>query len=374
MKFIILQENLKKGINFVERISAKSFTLPILNNVLLKTEKNFVSLSTTDLEIGINWWNLAKIEKEGKIAIPAKILSGLINLLPNEKLLLEKKDSYLVLEWKNNKTSIKGFDPEEFPIIPQIKEGESITLNIQNFCQSLKQVVDIPTLSTARPEISGVFFSFNRNFIKIAATDSFRLGEKTLFLETGLSNPFSLILPQKAAKEIINIFGEREGGLKISFSPNQIQFEASMADFVQPEIQLISRLIDGEYPNYEGILPKGFQTQIILQKNEVLNEIKAASLFSAKVNEVKFKIDSKKERTEILSQNPELGEYHSSLAGKINGEDLEISFNWRFLIDGLLNIRSSEVIFELNGQEGPGVLKPVGDTSYLYVLMPIKMS
>ena len=374
MKLIILQENLKEGISLVERISAKSFSLPILNNILIKAEKNFLNLATTDLEVGINWWNLAKIEKEGKIAIPAKVFFNLINLLPNEKLILEKKAPNLVLEWKNNKTLIKGFDPEEFPIIPQLKEAESITLDAQNFCQSLKQVVDIPTPSTTKPEISGVYFSFSKNFIKMAATDSFRLGEKIFFLETGFPNPFSLILPHKAAKEIINIFGERKGELKISFSSSQIQFEVPMNEFPQPKIQLISRLIDGEYPNYEGILPKGFQTQIILQKNEFLNEIKAASLFSAKINEVKLKINPKEEKIEILSQNSELGEYHSALTGKIEGEDLEISFNWRFLIDGLLNIKSSEVIFELNGQESPGVLKPVGDTSYLYVLMPIKMS
>jgi DNA polymerase-3 subunit beta len=250
---------------------------------------------------------------------------------------------------------------------------EKITFPIQTICQGLKQIVDIPIQTTSRPEISGIYFSLRKNLIKMAATDSFRLGEKTIVLKESFPHSLSLILPQKAVKEIINIFGEREGEVNISFSPTQIQFETSAEEISQPRIRFLSRLIDGEYPNYEEILPKSFRTEITLSKNEFLNEIKAASLFSGKINEVRLKINVKEGKIEILSQNPDLGNYRGVLSGKTKGEDLEIVFNWRFLIDGLLNIKSSEVIFEFSGIEGPASLRPVGDDTYLYLLMPIKI-
>lgn len=372
MKLLILQEKLKEGLNIIERISTKSLTLPILNNTLLKTQKNFLNLSATDLEIGINWWALAKIEKEGEIVLPIRILSNFFNLFPNNQISLEKKDQYLIIECENFKTQIKGFSSEDFPIIPQVSKENFIELEINPLCQSLKQVVDIPILSQARPEISGIYFSFQKNIAKITATDSFRLSEKTFSFENNLEKEVSFILPQKTVREIINIFGEREGKLKIYFSPNQVLFENQILETPHPHIQLISKLIEGEYPSYQEIIPKKYQVQIILNRQEFLNQIKLASLFSGKINEVKFIIFPKKSKIEILSQNPELGEHHSILKGKINGEPLEISFNYKFLLDGLLNIKTSEVSFELSKEEGPAVLKPVGDPSYLYVVMPIK--
>lgn len=374
MKLLILQEKLKEGLKIIERISVKSLTLPILNNTLLKTEKNFLNLSATDLEIGINWWALAKIEKEGEIVLPIRVLSNFFDLLPNKQISLEKKDQYLIIESENFKTQIKGFSNEDFPIIPQISKEDFIELEINPFCQSLGQVVDIVISSQARPEISGVYFSFQKNIVKITATDSFRLSEKTLPLEKNLEKEISFILPQKTVREIMNIFNEKEGKLKIYFSPNQVLFENQMVETPHPQIQLISKLIEGEYPAYQEIIPKKYQTQIILNKQDFLNQIKLASLFSGKINEVKLKIFPKKSEVEILSQNPELGEHHSILKGKINGEPLEISFNYKFLLDGLLNIKTPEVSFELSKEEGPAILKPVNDPSYIYVVMPIKTS
>jgi DNA polymerase-3 subunit beta len=378
MKLIILQEKLKEGVEIVESISTKSLSLPVLNNIFIKTEKNFLNLTATDLEIGIKWWTLAKIEKEGAITIPAHILSTFLNFLPNKKVTLELKNSSLVIECENYHTTLKGFNPEDFPIIPQIGGGEFVLVESRSFCQGLSQLADIAIPSTAKPEISGIFFVFQKDFIKMAATDSFRLGEKTFYYNrktpSPLSKEYALILPQKAAKEIINIFGEREGELRIYFSPNQVLFESPMVETSHPQTQLISRLIEGEYPNYQEIIPKKYETQIVFQRNEFLNQIKSAALFSGKVNEVKLKINPKKEKVELFSQNPDLGEYRSHLSGKIKGKEIEISFNHRFLSDGLLNIKSPEVVFELTGSEGPGVLKPAGDPSYLYVVMPIKAS
>lgn len=377
MKITIPQEKLKNGVNVVERLSGKSLSLPILNNVLINVEKNFLNLATTDLEIGINWWSLVKTEKEGKIAVPSKILSSFVNFLPNKPVKLELKDLTLKAECGDYQTSIKGFNPDDFPIIPKITEGETVSIKSQIFCQNLNQVVDIASYSTTRPEISGVYFLFQKNLITMVATDSFRLGEKKLYLESpvnNLSQDYALILPQRAAKEIVNIFGEKEGDLKIYFSPNQVLFETPLPETSHPQIQLISRLIEGEFPNYQEIIPKKYNTQITLQRNEFINQVKLASLFSGKISEIRLKTNPKQNRVELFSQNPDLGEYQSFLTGGIEGKLAEISFNYRFLLDGLLGIKSSEITLELTNSEGPGVLRPKGDQSYLYLVMPIKGS
>ncbi len=374
MKLVILQEKLKEGIKIVEKISTKSLSLPILNNILIKTKKNFLNLVSTNLEIGINWWSLVKTEKEGEITVPCQIFSNFINLLPNKTVILEKKDSNLDIKCENYKTVLKGFKAEDFPIIPQITEGEYVLVNSQLFCQNLNQVVNIPISSTTKPEISGIYFEFQKDLIKIVATDSFRLGEKTFELKTPavLSKEYSLILPQRTAKEIINIFSEKEGDIKIYFSSNQVLFELPMTETNHPQIQLISRLIDGEYPNYEAIIPKKYETQVIFQRDTLISQIKSASLFSGKINEIKLKVDSKNQKIEVFGQSQDIGEYCGSLTGNIKGKSVEVSFNHRFFLDGLLNIKSPEVVFEITNKEEPGVLKPTGDQNFIYVVMPIK--
>ena len=381
MKLIILQKKLRDGLNIVDRVAERNLTLSVLNNVLVTIEKNFLNLATTDLEIGINWWELVRAERTGKIAVPAKILSNFINSLPGEKISLESKDNDLLVKCNKLETQIKGLSPEEFPIIPQVKSDNPIILSNKLLCSGLGLVSDIPQISNARPEISGIFFSFQKDILKMAATDSFRLGEKIIYLDKPLKDEqrCSFILPQKTAKELINILGEKQSEADkqetmIYYSPNQIMFELMMEEISHPEIRVTSRLIDGEYPSYQEIIPKDYQTQMILEKNELLNQIKTASLFSGRTNEIRMKISPSKKELEISSQDPIIGEHRSSLPAKINGQEIEISFNHRFVIEGLLGMKSSEVIFEFNGEKGPGVLKPVGDQSYIYVVMPIKSS
>ena len=374
MKVVIKQEILKEGVGIIERITQKTISLPILQNTLIKSEGNFFNLTTTNLEIGINWWTLAKVEIEGQIAVPTRLFSTLISFLPNKLIKMERKDLLLNIECDSYRTELLGQNPDEFPIIPIPKEGEKISIDSQTFCQGLTQVVDISSLSVARPEISGIYLLFQKDLVKIVATDSFRLGEKKLFLKTPLTKEYALILPKLAAKEVINIFGEKEGEIQVYFSPNQILFESQMLETAHPKVQLVSKLIEGEYPNYEAIIPKKYETQVVLLRSEFLNQIKSASLFSGKINEVRLKINPKKGELEINSQSPDFGKYQSNLAAKIKGKEIEISFNHRFLIDGLFQIKSPEVIFELTGEGGPAVLKPTQTEDYLYVVMPIKTS
>jgi DNA polymerase-3 subunit beta len=372
MKVEILKENLKNGLSVVEKIVGKNLSLPILDNVLIDTEDSFLSLSSTDLETAVKLWILTKIVKKGKVVVPAKLLSNFISLMPNEKINLEEKKQGLYIECKSFKNQIQGFNPEEFPLIPEFKNLEYLEIDNRKFCQGLAQIVDVASPSQSRPEISGVYFIFSKNILKIVATDSFRLAEKSITLDEPVKKDIAFILPQKPAKEIINILAEKEGKIKLYFSPNQTMFEFPMKEVPHPQVQIISRLIEGEYPNYEEIIPKKFKTHVTVKRDEFLNQIKAASLFSGKINEVKITINPENKEVEVSAQDPDIGESKSSVPAKIEGEAIEASFNYKFLAEGLINIRSSEIIFDLSKEDGACILKPVGDASYIYVVMPIK--
>lgn len=372
MKITINQENLKEGLNNTERIVGKNLTLPILNNILLKTEKNFLRISSTDLEIGINRWILSKTEENGEIVVPGKLFSNFIYSLPDTNIKLETTDNTLKVECENYNNQIKGFNAEEYPLIPKIEDKNFIEIKGSELCEGLKQVISLAAVNQIKPEISGVYFSFLNNQIKMVATDSFRLAEKKIIIKKETEKERSLIVPSKTVQELIHLFADENGLIKIYLSANQILFESLMEETSHPKIQIFSRLIEGEFPNYQEIIPQSFETQVILNKEKFLNQIKIAGLFSSKINDVKIRVLPKKEIIEIFSQNQEIGENKSFLSASIKGGEAEVIFNHKFLLDGLSNIKDSEIIFGLNGDNGPGVLKPLGDPNYIYILMPIK--
>lgn len=371
MKFKILQDKIKKGVNLTGRITTKSVSLPILKNIHIKTEDNFLCFSATDLEVGVKWWSLTKVEKEGETTIPLDVFSSFINLLPKEeKVNISSKDNNILVECQDYKTKIKGLDSEDFPIIPKVDSNNEINIDINKFFEGLKQVVDIPSNTKVKPEISGVFFKFEGKTLRLVATDSYRLAEKVIFLNENVGE-FSFILPQKAAKELLNIFSE-EDKLKIKYDSNQVLFESRMEETDHPKIQLTSKLIEGEYPNYQAIIPESTGTQVLLEKEEFLNKIKAASLFSGKVNEVSLNFNEGANEVEIVSEDNDLGNYETTINGKVKGEPVEVSFNHRFLKDGLSQIMSSEIVFSVSDSSSPGKITPVGNDDFLYVVMPIK--
>ncbi len=367
-----MQNKLKEGLGIVGRTSLKSGSLPILKNILIKSEDNFLNLSSTDLEIGIKWWSLVKITKKGGVTVPFHSFSNFINLLPDKKINLSSKDDNIFIKCEDYETQINGINQKEFPIFPEIKEKGRVVVKSNDLCEGLSQIIDVPSLSKVKPEISGILISFEKKEIKLVATDSYRLAERKTFLKKENKKPFSFIVPQKTAREVINIFKELDRDIEIVFGDNQILFKVDMDEFKHPYIELTSKIIEGNYPDYESIIPDNFKTQIILGKEEFLNKIKAASVFTGKINEVKMGIDPEKGEVKIESSNSDLGNYKSTIKGRAEGEKVDISFNYRFLLDGLSNMKSSEVIFETNGSSDPGVIKPVGKSDFLYVVMPIK--
>jgi len=374
MNFTILAKELKKGLSFTEKITGKNLTLPILNNLLIEALPNFLKISSTDLEVGIEWWGHCKTEKEGSIAVPAKFISQLVGVLPEEKIDIKTKGNTLLIEGKNIKTQIKGFSSEEFPIIPKFLKDIYIEMDGKNLKDGLISVVDMVSTSQVKPEISGVYFSFNKGSIKLVATDSFRLVEKTI--KDDFKNLFekeiNFILPQKTTRELINILPEEEDKkIRIYFSESQVMFETFLPNSTHPEINLVSRQIDGEYPSYEEIIPKISKTKIILNKDEFIKQIKMAGLFGGRTSEVLIKVGGN--NIEIKSQDDEIGESELSMSAITEGDEVKVSFNYRFILDALINIKSSEISFEMQGNDRPALIKPVGDTSYLYVVMPIRI-
>ncbi len=374
MKIKILQNKIREGLSVSGRVTSKSVSLPILKNIYMETVDNFLSLSSTDLEVGVKWWSLAKVSKEGKTTVPYDVFSSFINLLPeDEKVEMEVDNDNISVNCGDYKTKIKGLSAEDFPIIPEVKDGKEVELKTESFLSGLRQVVGVPSNTKVKPEISGVYFSFKGNSLKLAATDSYRLAEKTIFMDEKVKDEFSFILPQKSAKEVLNIFDSEEV-IEIKFDSNQVLFQAKMDEMDHPKVQLVSKLIEGDYPDYKAIIPEKTTTDVLIQRDEFLNKIKAASLFSGKVNEITLKIDTGSEKIKILSEDSDLGNYETEMSAKTNGDNVDISFNHRFLTEGLKEIKSSEVVLYLDGESDPGKIVPVGNDEFLYVVMPIKTS
>jgi len=371
MKIICLQENFKKGLNIVQNIIGKNLTLPILNNIFLSTEKKQLKLVTTDLEMAITNHIPCKTEKEGGITVPAKLLVNFINNLPNKKIEISVKNNIIYLKCENYKSNIKGLSAKDFPIIPKIKSDPILEIDALKFKSSLEQIINFVSFSDIRPEITGVFLNFSSDKkIKFVATDSFRLGEKILDVKNikikkGEQN--SIIIPYKTAQELIRIIADQEEGvIKISIENNQVLFDLS-------KIQIISKLIEGSYPSYQQLISQQFETNVSIDREELIKAIKLSSFFSSKINDVRLRINPKKSLIEAFSQDVDLGENLSELKGELKGKDLEIIFNHKYLLDGLNSIKSKKVILGFNGEVSPGIVKPEGDSGFTYVIMPIKL-
>ncbi|MGB9598336.1 MAG: DNA polymerase III subunit beta [Minisyncoccales bacterium] len=372
MLLSLLTNNLKEAVRIIEKSLGKNITLPILENIFLKTENNFLVLKTTNLEIGITTWVLSKNEKTGEVCISAEIFKNLIDNIKEEIITLEQEKTNLIIKGKNFQAKIKSQETKDFPIIPYPKGTEELLeIKAPLFCQALLQVVQIPSYSSVRPELSGVFLSFQKDKIEIVGTDSFRLARKIIFQETRLLNDYNFILPQKTAREIVNIFSKEE---KIVFhlSVENIFLESFFQEIKHPKIILTSRLIEGEFPDYKEIIPQKFQTTLFLKTDDFISQIKSANIFSGRENEISFFIKTKEKKIEITTNNDKLGEYKSFLDCQIEGKDLKITFNSKFLMDGILNINQPNLIFQLTSEEGPAILKGEKDDQYLYILMPVK--
>jgi len=376
MKTKILQEKLQLALSQVEKITGKDVTLPILNNVLLRAEKNSLTAIATNLETGISWKLLSKTEEDGDVVLPAQTLSNLIGSFPGGSVGIESRNNSVVIVNDRRKSSLNSLNSDEFPALPINTDGDYFTIKSDLFCQALAQIVNFVSASSIKPEITGVYASFFKEGIKVVATDSFRLGEKTII---GIKLPEnlvgkSIIIPLRAVREMMSIFNDKKKNINVFIVNNQINIDFSVPeDADQPQIQFMSRLIEGDFPDYQAIIPVSYVESVVFSKKELLNQLKSASLFSGKNNEVNIKIEQKESLMLISSLSADLGGYESEMKMEsASGKDVSITFNCRFLVEGLNSIKDDGCVFEFSSDDGPGVLKSANDSSFIYILMPIK--
>lgn len=383
MKIICTQDNFKKAIYNTERVIGKQATLPILENILLETEKGMLRVSATNLEIGVFLKIGAKIEKEGKITVPAKLLSNFVNNLPaGDNIYLEAEGQLLKIKSGNYKANIKGLSAQDFPIIPELETEFLFSVFAKDFKEIIPKLLTCVSLDSTRPELGGISVLLEEEKIALAATDSFRLleaeirpkKEKSEHYSIFISKKNSLIIPASALSETLRAIAAETQEIKIAIEENQIFFQVD-------NVRIVSRLINGKYPEYKQIIPKDFITKVFIDKEELLRAVKISSFFTnSKSGEINFKLDSKNSALDICAQSEEKGENKSQLKIEIEGIDQEIVFNPRYFIDGIAAISSEKVALLLNNGSSPAVLRAVKGkngkmeiaSGFTYVVMPIK--
>jgi DNA polymerase-3 subunit beta len=381
MKVTCTQENFKKAIYSTERVVGKQITLPILENILIETESGMLKISATNLEIGVFLKIGAKIEQEGKITVPAKLLSSFINNLPAESTVsLIVEDQTLFISSGEYEAQIKGLQAQDFPIIPEMEGEYLFSVVAHDMKDVIPRLASCVSLDGARPELTGVNMVFEEKNIFLAATDSFRLAENMIFFKKENQQAYgafvektkSIIIPINTILEVMRVIGNDTDIIKINIEESQIFFQID-------SIHIVSRLINGKYPEYRQIIPEKFATEIIIQKEEVLRAVKIAGIFTNnKTGEVKFVIDPEKGEVLVQSKAEAIGENKAKLHTQITGPNQEVVFNPRYMADGLQAISSPKLAMLINNGASPAVLRMYDDekkmpiTDFTYVIMPIK--
>jgi len=374
MKLISVQENLKKGLLIVSHGTGKNINLPILGNILIKAYQNTIELISTNLEIGIIHKLRGKVEEDGEFTVDAKIITEYVNLLPSENVEIEEVDGELKIECENFKTKVKGESAKEFPLIPSVAQDNYYSCSVGELKKALNSVSFAVSNSENRIELSGVLFNFEDDKLTLVATDSYRLAEKTIKVKSNNSfNNQKLIVPARTVQEVLRILSnynsedlnfEQNGEVKISISDNQILFTID-------SVELVSRLINGQYPDYRQIIPDKSKTEIITSKQNLSRAVKAVAIFSKTgINDVN--LEFKNNKIIISASSGQSGESRVDVEAEITGIDNEVAINYRYLVDGLNNITSDKVMLKVVSNNTPCVLTADKEDDYLYVVMPIR--
>lgn len=335
--------------------------------MLLETEDNKLKLTATNLEIAASFYVSGKIIENGKTTVPLDVFSGLITNISSERIDLESKKNVLEIKTDNYQATIHGISSEEFPLIPKISNlNEYIEIESAALKEALSQTIIASQFSELRPELNSIFVDFSLDNLKLVTTDSFRLAEKTLTggqFQSNRQEPFNLLLPLRSGQEVLRILGD-DGKVRLCHDGNQILFKTGQAEF-------FSRLMEGTFPDYRAVVPQKFSAEANISRQELLNALKLAGIFSARTNEVKMNVLENKKAVGISSSDQTLGENISTIPAKFRGDAKEMSFNWRYLSDGLKALKTDEVFLGLNEDNKPALLKSPNDASYFYLLMPI---
>lgn len=367
MKFTCTQENLTQGLNAVAHIASKNTNLPILNNILIKAEKGGIELSATNLEIAITSRVRGKVEREGSFTVPARLLAEYVNLLGQEQITVELDGAALLIQSAAAQTKLRGMSSEEFPLIPIVETTTKFRVSAEGFREAVGQVVFAAATDDTRPEISGTLLGFSEKTLTMAATDSYRLAERTLTLVENENNQaMSVIVPSKTLQELVRLLATGDETLIVCLTQNQ-------ALFLTQESQLTSRLIDGQYPDYRQIVPTTHQTQCVVETAELVQAVRATSLFSRPgINDLTLTFSPEHGTIELVAANAQVGENRQTIKADVRGETNSIVFNSRYLLDGLTIMPTDRVEFAMTNGASPGILRGENEKRLLYIIMPIK--
>ena len=364
MKVECIKEKLKKRVLQAERITGKNLSLPVLSSIMLIAEKKSLKIQSTNLDLGVEFIIPAKVEKEGKVVVPGSVLSGILTgLFAGKNVTLELVNENLVVSTEKNTTLIKSYPADDFPIIPQVKEGVSIVISAEKLVSGIKSVWYGSAVSDIKPEIASVYVYYLNGRIVFVATDSFRLAEKSV--KKGDTSEFQgVIIPVKNTNEIIKIFDDVVSEVKVSFDQNQITFSSE-------GVYITSRIVSGVYPDYKQIIPREFTTEATVLKEEIINALKLTNVFTDKFNKVNIKANPKSKTLELSAKNTDIGENMTSIDARIEGDGFDMNFNYKYVLDGFQSIQQDSVVLKYDSGKEVLIIKGVSDDSFIYLVKPM---
>ena len=378
MRVSCLQENLAKGLSIVGRAVATRSTLPVLSNILLATDQGRLKLSATNLEIGITCWIGAKVEEDGATTVPARTFVDLVGALPAERVDMELvvRTQTLNLKCGRFENNVRGIDATDFPLIPGADDAKAIRVDSETLRTMINQVVFAAATDESRPILTGVLAKFENDSsgagrVLFAASDGFRLSVRTAPLIEPVTAPTSVIIPARALAELSRISGDQAGPVTITITPSK-----SQVLFHLDHIDLVSQLIDGNFPDYTQIIPKKKETRTVVGAAELLKACKAANVFAREsANIVKLTIEPGSEiapgHITMQATSAETGDNAGEMDATVEGAPIQIAFNVKYLIDLLSAANAAQVALETSTPSSPGKFTPVGDDTFLCVVMPM---
>ncbi len=362
MKVKVTQENLAKALSYVARVAQTRGTLPVLANVLLRVEDSQLKLAATNLDIAISSVVGAQVQEDGAITVPARLLQDLVAGLPSGVIELEQDELRLKVTAEQYKSVINGVTAEEFPVMPGIEKGTTLTLPASVLKEGLQQVVFAASNDESRPVLTGVLFQTINNILYIATTDSYRLAEKKL---QEVKKDVKLLVPASALHDVLRIINDQNGGIEIICDEQQILFRAG-------DVELVARLIEGNYPEYQKLIPASFSTTATLARSELINITKVTSLFAREsAGSIVLSVDEASESIWIRAVASQLGENNATAAVKAVGSG-SITLNSRYLLEGLQAMTGKEVTIGFNGKVEAVLLTDPSQKDYKHLIMPLK--
>jgi DNA polymerase-3 subunit beta len=374
MKVTVTQQHLAHGLSIVSRAVSPRSTLPVLANVLLATDEGRLRLSATNLELGITCWIPGHIDEEGSVTVPARTFVDLVGTFPpdNVNLSLDERTQTLNLVCNASVHDIKGIDAQDFPPMPVINPEEGFELNLADFKEMIQQVAFAASTDEARPVLQGVKMDVVENEITLAATDGFRISVRKETLSSPIPQDISIIIPARAMNELARIFSDVDKSVRMVVPDRRGQVIFRLKD-----AELVSQLIDGNFPDYKAIIPKSAKTKTIISTAAFLKACKQAEVIAREGNNIVrldiIPVEDGPGKVEINATTEETGRSDISVEANIDGSGLLIAFNVQFLVQVLDVVRSPNVALETNANNSPGVIRPMGDEDYVHVIMPMHL-